>query len=86
MDANLCFHVPTTPASSDLIPAAAGGKLHKEIGVVPPVSDSALVPDYLNGPLPSLCALAPGHQALSLLSSIQSGLFQCMFEQRWPLN
>lgn len=83
VDASLCFHVADTPASPDLIPTSTGGKLHEEIGVVPPVSDSALVLDYLNGPLAALCALSPGDLALSLLSSIQSRLFQYMFQERW---
>lgn len=46
--------VSTEPTSPHLIPASTGGKLREEIGVVPPVSNTALVLDYLNGPLPPI--------------------------------
>lgn len=62
------IRVVTASASSHLIPAPAGGKLQEEIGVVPPVSNTALVLDYLNGPLPPLYALALGDLGLSLRS------------------
>lgn len=55
--------------------------MHEEIGVVPPVSDTALVLDYLNGPLPTLCALALGDLGLSILSSLQSEVFQYISEE-----
>ena len=57
----------TTPPH--LIPASAGGKLQEKIGVVPPVSATTLVLNYLNGPLPPLCALTPGRMGLSELFS-----------------
>lgn len=50
----------TAPTSPQLIPTPAGGKLREEIGVVPPLSDAALVLECLTGPLPPLRALAPG--------------------------
>lgn len=64
--------VATAPVSHYLIPASAGGKLRVEIGVVPPVSNTAVVLDCLNGPLPTLCALTLGDLGLSVLSPSQS--------------
>lgn len=48
------IRVVTAPTYPHLIPASTGGKLREEIGVVSPVSNTALVLDYLNGPYP-LC-------------------------------
>lgn len=62
----------TVPTSPLFIPASAGGKLWEEIGVVPPVSNAALVLDYLNAPLPPQCALALGDLGLSGPSHFQS--------------
>lgn len=76
----------TVPTSPHLIPASAGGKLREEIGVVPPVSDAALVLDYLNGPLPPLCALTLGDLGLSAPSLFQSEISQSMSPERSPLN
>lgn len=80
------IRVATALSSPHLIPAAAGGKLQEEIGVVPPVSDTALVLDYLNGPLPPLCALTLGDLGLSVLSALQSGVCQCTSLDRCLLN
>lgn len=63
-----------------------GGKLCEEIGVVPLVSDTTLVVDYLNAPLPTLCALTLGDLGLSLLFPLQSAAFQCMSQERCLLN
>lgn len=48
--------------------------MREEIGV-PPVSNAALVPDYLNAPLPPQCALALGDLGLSGPSHFQSEVF-----------
>lgn len=76
----------TVPTSPHLIPAAAGGKLREEIGVVPPVSDAALVLDYLNGPLPPLCALTLGDLGLSVPSPFQSEVSHYTSPERCLLN
>lgn len=80
------IRVVTAPTYPHLIPASTGGKLREEIGVVSPVSNTALVLDYLNGPLPPLCALTLGDLGLSVLSPSQSGVSQSMSPEGCLLN
>lgn len=73
------IRVVTAPTYPHLIPASTGGKLQEEIGVVSPVSNTALVLDYLNGPLPPLCALTLGDLGfVSTLSLPIRGISVCV--------